>query len=202
MTTANAGAETGREAPAGSAPARPAWRRSAPSGSTRLLGAAVLCVVALGLAWDFDPGTGGYLSPGILVPNGYVSPVTGDYTVGPLQYLPGYYIPGSSGSEIHGFESDERVVLVPAALTLAWAARRRTHATRRATRIATAGLAPLALMAFSRSMLGAALVTAAAVVLAAPVAWPDLLRRRVGSTATRRPRSSTLSPSPESRSPF
>lgn len=154
----------------------------APAGAARLLGAAALCVVALGLAWDFSSGSSGFVTPGILVPNGYVSPITGEYSVGPLQYLPGSYIPGLSGSEIHGFESDERVVLFPAALALAWAARRRTDATRRATHVALVGLTAIAMVAFSRSMLGAAMVTAAAVALAAPVAWPNLVRHRTDTT--------------------
>jgi hypothetical protein len=145
-----------------------------PTRAGRLYAAAALLVVALGLGWG---GTveGGYVAPGLLLPTTYVSPISGDVSVG-SQYFAGYYVPGFQDG-IAGYESDVRIVLLPAAAVLWFAARRRTPVTRRLARIATGAIGVLLVLALSRGMAASALVMIGALALVLPVTAPDVLAR-------------------------
>lgn len=62
------------------------------SARSRLLLAAGLCFLALGLAWETTPGSAGYLAPGYATPGSCVSTYDGslDCTPGTYQAGPGY----------------------------------------------------------------------------------------------------------------
>lgn len=174
------------------------------SGSVRLALAAALCVVSLGVGWGATPGSEGYVTPGYIVPNGSVSPVTGEYSVGPGQYYAGTFIPGTPGAESPGYESDARVLLVPALVGLVLAARRRTGDDRaiRLARRSTVALAVAAVLAVGTAATTAAVVaTIGALVLAASVTWPPLTRW-VGRRATERPVDSRPTPQPAAPTAF
>lgn len=155
----------------GAAPVRRALR----AGSTRLLLAAALCVASLGVGWGATSESEGYVTSGYIVPNGYVSPITGEYSPGAGQYYAGSYVPGTPGAESPGFESDARVLLAPAMVGLVLAVRKRTG-TRRSTQVArwsTIALAAAAALAIGTAATTAAVVaTVAAFVVAASVTWP------------------------------
>lgn len=152
------------------------------SPSGRLLAAAALLLVGLGFGWGGTAGQTGYLSPGFVLPTGYVSPITGEYSPGTGIFIPGTYVPGYQDG-IKGYESDVRIVLVPAAAMLWAASRRRTELTRRLARVATGLSVVLLVLALSRGMSASALLMAAVLALAAPVTVPDLLARLRGRLA-------------------
>jgi hypothetical protein len=133
----------------------------------RLLGAAALCALALGLGWQFNAGSMGYSMGGYQYQYNYSS-YEGGY-VNELTYVPGLYnMPGVGPTYSPGASSDVRVVLVPAIGALVWASDARRRHARRAARWAVGGLAVLVALALSRGLPAAAVVSAAAVVLA----WP------------------------------
>jgi len=105
-----------------------------PPGAGRLLAAAALCVVSLGLAWG-------------------------------------------AGDHAPGYRADARAVLVPAAVALAVAARRRTAGTRRTARVALAALCALAVLAVSRALPAAAASALGAAALGTPRVWPEAAAR-------------------------
>lgn len=145
--------------------------------SARLLAAAALCVVSLGLGWSSSLSLTGYMTPGMNLTTTYVSPVTGDASIG-FTYTPGWWVGGDPFGARRGFESDVRVVLVPAALALAVAARHPDERSWRAARIALWALVAISVLALGRGMLAAAISTVAAVVVAAPaVGWRAKLGR-------------------------
>ncbi len=142
------------------------------SSGWRLYAAAALCFLSLGVAWrtslDFGPQMGWTLPYSYLGADGYY------YTAPSYGYV--YY--GAEGVEVvNGFRSDERVVLVPAAVALTVAARRRTRSTRRAARAAVIGLVALAAIACSRGRVPAAVIMLGALWLAVPVVYPERLAR-------------------------
>lgn len=142
----------------------------------RLQLAAVLVVLCLGLGWGSSLALTGYLTPGSTMVttsyNWYSDSL--DLTT---TYMPGFFVDGDPFAARKGYESDVRVILVPAAGILAWAARRRTALSLRLVRAATIALAATAALALSRSMTAASLVALVAAGLAASVAWPGLLER-------------------------
>lgn len=138
---------------------------------TRLVLAAVLCAASLGLGWS-SADTGSFLTTGF-VPgtcttdyDGYMSCTTG--TVG-------YYYNPTYGAVDRGYGADARVVLVPAAAALAWAARRRTRTSERVVGIAAVALAAVALRAGVDGQTSAALVGGVAAALAVSVLRPPPL---------------------------
>lgn len=135
--------------------------------SRRLLLAAGLCVVSLGLAWGATSASTGYVTPGMTLPTTYVSPLDGTLTVNSI-YVAGQYVEGDPQRAARGAASDVRVVLVPAAAVFVVAATRQTLATRRATRVAVAALAVVAVVGVARGMAQGALPVAVAVALVAP----------------------------------
>lgn len=135
------------------------------TGPVRLVLAAALCAASLGLGWS-SADTGSFLTSGY-VPgtcstdyDGYMSCTTG--TVG-------YYYNPTYGMVNRGYGADARVVLVPAAAALAWAARRRTRTSERVVLVAAVALAAVALRAGVDGQSSAALVGGVAAVLAASV---------------------------------
>lgn len=129
------------------------------STGARLLAAAALCVVSLGIGWAGNMSSDGYLT-------------TGYYTYGAYAdtsyYTPGYFVEGDPLDATPGAGADVRVVLVPAAAAFAWAVRHRTVASRRAARIAVWALVAVVAIGLSRGMTGGALVAGSAAALA----WP------------------------------
>jgi hypothetical protein len=145
----------------------------------RLLGAAALCALSLGVAWSYNAGSAGYSMGGYEYQYHYSSYEEG--YVNELTFVPGlYYMPGQGSTYFPGRSSDVRVVLIPAVVALAWAADARRRHARTAARWAVGGLAFCVGLALSRGMSSAALVTSAAIV----AAWPATgfrLRRWFGS---------------------
>lgn len=151
--------------------------------SLRLTAAAALCVVSLGLAWGATSASTGYVTPGMILPTTYVSPLDGTLTVSSI-YLAGEYVDGDPLRAARGAESDVRAVLVPAAAVLGVAAHRRTSATRRMVQVAVVALAVVAVVGAARGMVQGALPVAVAVVLVAPVLRPWPARPRWGPGAS------------------
>lgn len=142
--------------------------------NARLVAASLVCVLALGLGWQSSRASLGYLNPGLVLPTSNISPVTGDVWAG-SQYYPGAWVEGDPMRAQRGFRSDVRVVLVPSAGVLWWAARARSDQARRAARVALAALVVIGVMALGRGMVAAAISTAVVVWLAGPVLWQGRL---------------------------
>jgi hypothetical protein len=141
--------------------------------------------VALGLDWRLAPGTQGYLTTGYYVPTTYTSGITGETEYTGSIYQAGTYVPGLPDAAWRGYESDARAVLVPAAVALALASRRRTRATRRAVVVATVAVAVIALRAGAQGQTTGAIAGAIVVGLVASVLWGGPARaRRSPTTAT------------------
>jgi hypothetical protein len=135
----------------------------------RLLAAAALCALALGLGWTYNAGSAGYSMGGYAYRYQYDS-AAGGY-VNEMTYVPGlYYYAGHGPAVLPGASSDARVVLVPTIAGLAWAADPRRRRARSVARAAGAGLVVLITLALSRGMAAAALATGGALALA----WPAL----------------------------
>ena len=148
-----------------------------PTGAWRLLAASGVCLLSLGLVWQTALDYGLTLN--------YTLPYTGIDADGWYYTVPGstYLTYGFDGVDVvHGHRSDARVVLVPAAVILAWAAGRRTPLSRTLTRASVVGMVVLLVWAFSRGRVQASVAMLAALWLAAPVAYPSwaerLTRRR------------------------
>lgn len=142
------------------------------SARSRLLLAAALTLTSLGMTWSAQESTttAGYVTPSFCTTtyDGYL-----DCTYG--GYAPGVFVPGVDG---RGFEAPARVLLVPALAALAVASRRRTPTTERLVRAAAWALAGAAVLAVGTgSAAGAPIVTVAAALAAASVAWPGLVAR-------------------------
>ncbi len=154
--------------------------------TTRLVLAAVVCAVSLGLGWQASRASTGYQTPGMVLPTTNVAIGSDDLWIG-SQYYPGYWVEGDPMRARRGFEADVRVVLVPAALALAWVSQVRSEKSVRVARVAMIALAAIGLQALGRGMVAAALSVVVVLVLAAPAVGPDWLRRvitRVGSART------------------
>ncbi len=152
-----------------------------PPGASRLLAAAAVCLVSLGLVWssslDFGPQLGLTLPYTYLGADGYY------YTTPSATYL--YY--GADGvALVPGFRSDVRAILVPAVLVLGWAATHRTDLTRRLARGTVVAMGALFLVACSRGASGAAISMVVAIALALPVVWPEVAGSLSGRSARRR----------------
>jgi hypothetical protein len=145
--------------------------RPRPATPARLLAAAVLSAVPLGLVWS---RTSGFLTLSYYDPGTCTYAEAGDYCYEP-SYTPGTYVPGSV---LHGYSSSARVLLVGAAVALlVCAVTRRTASTLRLARAACvclAGTAALALASRSVAPLAAVL---AALALVVPLVWPGRSRR-------------------------
>lgn len=139
----------------------------------RLLAAAALCVVALGLGWSTSMASTGYQTPGTNISTLQIEPFSDDLSLG-LTYMPGWWVEGDPFRTRKGHAADVRVVLVPAAVVLAVAARHGvgSPAVARGLRIAVGALAVLALVALSRGMYAAMASMVAALALAGPVVFP------------------------------
>lgn len=133
----------------------------------RLLVAALVCAIALGLGWEASRSSTGYLNPGLVLPTTWVSPVSGDLIVG-SQYYPGAWVAGDPMRTRRGFQSDARVVVVPASVALLAVSRQRTELRVRLARAALVALAVVGFQALTRGMVAPALAMALAVGLAAP----------------------------------
>lgn len=134
------------------------------STAARLWGAAVLCLVTLGVRWSL---TSGFLTPGYVY---YGDCGYSDYYIcTPDQFIPGTYVPGS---ELHGYSTSARVFIVFAAVVLAVvAARVRTETTRRWARLATASIAIAAVLAAGERSVLALICLLLAFALTAPLVW-------------------------------
>lgn len=132
--------------------------------STRLLIAAALCVVGLGLPWGRSAAYTGWFSTRLaLVPSfdWY------DYGGTLDTVIVSDYHPGDPRAAAPGRASDERVVLVPAAVAFALAAVRPSSMARRSARVATVALAVIAVLGLARGIPGGPLVAIMGVALAA-----------------------------------
>lgn len=149
------------------------------SARSRLLLAAALTLTSLGMTWSAQESTStaGYVTPSFCTTtyDGYLDCTYGGYT-------PGVFVPGV---DQRGFESSARVLLVPALVALAVASRRRTRAAERLVRGAAFALAGASVLAVGiGSAAGAPIVTVAAALSAASVAWPGGIGRSTGRAAT------------------
>lgn len=169
-----------------------------PPNAWRLYAAAALCFLSLGMAWrtslDFGPQMGWTLPSSYMGADGYY------YTAPSYGFV--YY--GAEGVEVvQGFRSDERAVLVPAAVVLAVAATVRTRSTRRAAKAALIGVAALAAIACSRGRVPAAVTMIGALWLAVPVVVPDWIARlgRHRSLTVRPTRQQTVESGPPAAGP-
>lgn len=142
------------------------------SGRARLVVAAGLCAVALGLGWAATPGSEGYTTAGTITPGFCTSSYDGYLDCAPGIYTAGYYVGGSPEGAARGFEADARVVLVPAVGVLLWASRRRTPTTVRAVAITAAALGVIAVRAAGEGQTAGATVGAVAALLLLSVLRP------------------------------
>lgn len=134
------------------------------STEARLGGAAVLCLVTLGVRWSL---TSGFLTPGYVYFGdcGYSE----DYYCTPDQFVPGTFVPGS---ELHGYSTSARVFIVFAAVILAAVAVRvRTDTTRRWARLATASVGIAAVLAAAERSILALSCLLPALALTVPLVW-------------------------------
>ncbi|MBA3281717.1 MAG: hypothetical protein H0U29_05755 [Acidimicrobiia bacterium] len=154
--------------------------------------AAALAVVSLGVEWGRTPYSPGLVLPGTTLTNQF-NPSTGDLDL-VIVATPGTYLPGSGGDSIRGADADARILLAPAAGVLVWAFRRRSDRSRRAVRLAAAGLAAAAVLALSRQLAVPALMAGTA----AWCAW----RAADPSTGPERPAVPAESSSGATPSPF
>lgn len=145
----------------------------------RLMVAALICVVSLGLGWEASRSSTGYLTPGLIMATNRISPITGDLVMD-SQFIPGSWVEGNPMRTRRGFQSDVRVVLVPAAVILALMARDAVKGERslRLARVAIVALAVIAVRALMRGQLAPALAMAAVLLLAAPAIGPPWLSER------------------------
>ncbi len=144
------------------------------SASRRLLAAAAVCVVSLGLGWSPSWASMGHMTPGMSLSTLQPSIGSDDLTIG-MTYVPGWWVPGDPMRTARGYETDARVVLVPAAVSLWLAAGRRPSppSIGRVARITVVALGVAGVVALGRGMVGAAVSAAVVVALAGPVLWPE-----------------------------
>lgn len=138
-------------------PGAPRWRH---------LVAAIACVLSLGVGWSTSFGSMGHQTPGLLLPYTFIG-VDGDMYVG-QNYYPGYWAEGDPYRAARGAESSERVILVPLAVALGWAATDRTGRSRQVARPAAVAFGVLAVLSASRGMPAAT----ATMVVGLVVVWP------------------------------
>lgn len=146
-----------------------------------LVGAAVLVTVSLGIVWHATSATYGQAHPGYstttLTHNWY----TGDLDLTPT-YMPGYFIEGDPADGARGFESEVRLVLVPALGVLLWTIARPSATARRAARFGAYGLLVCSLLAVSARYVVPTMVSATAAGL---ILWA--LEQPAGSGSADRP---------------
>lgn len=133
------------------------------------LGAVLL---ALGVAWTTTSGTAGYLTPGVTSVTNQVNLATGELDL-VTQYTPGFYMAGTQGSPVPGYQAEVRVALVPAALVLGWALLQPSTRSRSAGRVVAVLLAACALWG-----VGHGLVRGPALALLAAALTVSVLRRQ------------------------
>ncbi|QXC62984.1 hypothetical protein KSP35_09460 [Aquihabitans sp. G128] len=160
----------------------------------RLLVAAGLVVFSLGLGWAATAGSTGYTSPGYVMPGLCTSTYDGYLDCSPGTYQVGYYIPGTPAGAARGYEADARIALVPAAIALGWASRRRSRGSVLAVQASSAALAFVSVRAAVDGQTAGALVGLLAAALAASVAWPALTTRAGSRTTPRRTGSPSAAP--------
>lgn len=150
------------------------------SASLRITVALGLVVLSMGLGWTSNRSATGYLSGGYTT-SGLTIDIFGDLVM-TTNYMPGYFIEGDPLQATRGFESDMRIVLVPAAFTLAWTLKRRGVVPRKAFTATAIVLGIVGLWGLSGGIVQGPLVAAAAALLVWSVA---LDRRRILTTADR-----------------
>lgn len=143
----------------------------------RLLVAAALCIVPMGLVWSTSV-TPGFITPGMVGP----SSCDADGYCAPGIYTPGVYVAGISILE-HVSQAPVRLFLVVAAVVFVVAAVRvRTPATRRLVRIATVLLGIAAVLALGQRAVVPLGCVVLALALVVPLVWriprPTALARR------------------------
>jgi len=114
------------------------------------------------------------MTPGMVFGTLELSPTSDDLSMGSVT-IPGPWVPGDPLRTERGYETDARVVLVPAAAllwVLATARRPASAALRWAARVALVAVGLAGSVALGRGMVAAALSAGAVVVLAGPVLWP------------------------------
>lgn len=146
----------------------------------RLIIAGGLAFVSLGLVWSSQAGRPGMFMGGSRLTNQY------NYNTGNLDLVLQYdpianYLPGSPGSVTYGSQDPMRVVLVPAAVGLLVASRRRTRASRRLAQLSVAGLVVATVFASAGRAATPTIVCALAAVLAASTLSPGAMRRLAAS---------------------